>query len=147
VKGLLHTNKSSTESQPGLCNSFATFFIGKIQKVKASVDAMMLQMNLQTIQDQVVNGPSFSHLEPTSVDEVLKLIARLPNKTSPLDYLHTSVIKSCSDVMAALIAHLANLSFAEGYFPAKFKLAQVSPLLKKAGLDEGIRRTTVRYRT
>ena len=136
VKGLLHTNKSSTESQPGLCNSFATFFIGKIQKVKASVDAMMLQMNLQTIQDQVVNGPSFSHLEPTSVDEVLKLIARLPNKTSPLDYLHTSVIKSCSDVMAPLIAHLANLSFAEGYFPAKFKLAQVSPLLKKAGLDE-----------
>ena len=37
--------------------------------------------------------------------------------------------------MSPLIARLANLSFAEGRFPERFKLAQVTPLLKKDGLD------------
>src|SRR3989442_13039015 len=64
-----------------------------------------------------------------------KLLSRLPNKTSPLDYIHTSVLKSCSDAFAPLISHLANLSFAEGTFPSSFKEAQVTPLLKKTGLD------------
>ena len=34
-----------------------------------------------------------------------------------------------------IIAHLANLSFEQGQFPTKFKLAQVLPLLKKPGAD------------
>ena len=34
-----------------------------------------------------------------------------------------------------MITKLTNLSFAEGRFPGQFKLAQVTPLLKKAGLD------------
>jgi len=72
---------------------------------------------------------------PTTVSEVSKLLSRLPNKTSPLDYIHTSVLKSCSDAFAPLISHLANLSFAEGTFPSSFKEAQVTPLLKKTGLD------------
>src|SRR5271163_3984213 len=70
-----------------------------------------------------------------TVEEVSKLIAQLPNKSSPLDYLHTSVLKSCSDVLSPLITRLANLSFNEGQFPSRFKRAQVTPLLKKEGLD------------
>jgi len=34
-----------------------------------------------------------------------------------------------------LIAYLANLSISQGTFPPKFKLASVTPLLKKSGLD------------
>ena len=66
-------------------------------------------------------------LPPTTVEEVARLISRLPNKTSPLDYVHTSVVKACSDVFAPMITKLANLSFAEGRFPGQFKLAQVTP--------------------
>jgi hypothetical protein len=65
----------------------------------------------------------------------LKLIANLPNKTSPLDYIHTSVFKLCSYVITPLIVHLANLLFAVGRLPDRFKVAQVTPLLKKGGLD------------
>ena len=70
-----------------------------------------------------------------SVNEVSKLIANLPNKTSPLNYSHKLMLKSCSDVITPLIVHLANLSFTEGQFPDRFKVAQVTPLLKKDGLD------------
>ena len=39
------------------------------------------------------------------------------------------------DVFAPVIARLANLLFQTGKFPARYKHAQVLPLLKKAGLD------------
>src|SRR5260221_12207257 len=38
--------------------------------------------------------------------------------------------------LAPLICHLANLSFGQGRFPTSFKLAQITPLVKKPGLDE-----------
>ena len=45
---------------------------------------------------------------------------------------------SCADIFAPVICHLANLSFREGVFPDRFKKAQVTPLIKKAGLDPEI---------
>jgi len=50
----------------------------------------------------------------------------------------TSVIMSCSDVFAPLIAHLAKLSFSEGQFPSRYKTATVTPLLKKKELDPDV---------
>src|SRR5664279_1908344 len=62
----------------------------------------------------------------------------MPNKSSPRDILPTSLLKSCSDIFAPIIAHLANLSFTQGSFPSMFKTAQVLPLLKKPGLDRSL---------
>jgi hypothetical protein len=81
------------------------------------------------------SDPVLDVFAEASVNEVSKLIDNLPNKTSLLDYIHTSVLKSCSDVITPLIVRLANLLFAEGQFPDRFKVAQVTPLLKKDGLD------------
>jgi hypothetical protein len=59
----------------------------------------------------------------------------MPCKSSPLDVLPTTLLKSCAHVFAPIIARLANLSFQTGRFPSRYKRAQVLPLLKKAGLD------------
>ena len=67
--------------------------------------------------------------------EVFKLITSMSAKSSPADFVPTSVIKACSNVISEIISNLANRSFAEGRFP-KFKHAQVTPLLKKDGLDK-----------
>jgi len=72
---------------------------------------------------------------PTTVEEVASVIQKLPNKTSPLDFLNTGILKECVDVFSPLLCHLANLSFREGRFPTDYKTAQVTPLLKKPGLD------------
>ena len=53
-----------------------------------------------------------------------------------MDYIPTSLVKSCSTVFSELIAKLANMSFKEGRFPSCFKSAAVTPLLKKPGLDK-----------
>ena len=81
--------------------------------------------------------------QPVAVNEVRKLLASIPCKTSPLDVLPCSLLKDCTDVFAPVIARLATMSLQAGTFPARFKSAQVLPLLKKAGLD---RSSPVNYR-
>ena len=59
----------------------------------------------------------------------------MPSTSLPLDFIPTSLIKSCSGVFAQVIARLANLSFEHSTFPVKFKTALVTLLLKKHCLD------------
>ena len=75
-------------------------------------------------------------LDSVTESEVFRLLSKLPTKSSPLDYIPATLLKSCSSVFAPLIAHLTNLSFSEGCFPSRFKLAEIRPLLKKIGLNE-----------
>ena len=78
-----------------------------------------------------------------TIDEVRKLLASIPRKTSPLDVLPVSLLKDCVEVFAPAITTLANLSLQTGKFSARFKSAQVLPLLQKAGLDRSL---SVNYR-
>jgi len=80
-------------------------------------------------------GKLLTDLQPPSADEVSLLIRNMPAKSSVMDSILTSVIKSSVDLFAPLIAHLATLSFTEGTFLSHFKVASVTPLLKKKGLD------------
>jgi hypothetical protein len=50
----------------------------------------------------------------------------MPAKSSPLDSIPTSVIKTCAETFALLIARLVTLSFAEGEFPEKYKYTRLS---------------------
>jgi len=77
-----------------------------------------------------VGGP-FGAIPTVTVIEVTKIITSISAKSSPLDFVATSVIKSCVTVFADLIARLANLSFSQGVFPSKYKFAIVTPLFKK----------------
>jgi len=123
-----------------MCHRFSSFFNDKIVNAKMKIATMRALIPPHLMSSQTLNRgtdtvEAFDSLPEVSVDEVTRLIARIPNKTSPLDYIHTSVLKSCSVVLAPLITRLANLSFTEGRFPSRFKIAQVTPLLKKNGLD------------
>ena len=135
VKGILHSNHTSAGTEPGMCNKFASYYASKIDKARATVEQCARRIGNTLSAPQRAPETSLDLLNPTTESEVVKIIAKLPNKTSPLDFIHTSILKSCSDVLAPLITRLIHLSFSEGCFPAQFKLAQVTPLIKKAGLD------------
>ena len=81
-------------------------------------------------------GPKLDDLPPVTPDEVKKLLSSIPGKSCPLDFIPTSLIKSCSNVFSDIISTLANLSFTEGRFPAAFKRAIVTPLMKKPDLNK-----------
>ena len=64
-----------------------------------------------------------------------KVIRQLPPRSSLLDVLPVSLLKQTTDIMAPLIAELANMSFMTGVNPARYKTGRVVPLLKKPSLQ------------
>ena len=68
--------------------------------------------------------------QPVTSNEVGRVLASSPAKSSTMDIIPTSLVLRCKDVFCEIIAHLANLSFSEGRFPTLFKQATVIPLIK-----------------
>jgi hypothetical protein len=56
-------------------------------------------------------------------------------KSSPLDFIPTSLLKACCNTFCVFIANLANLSFQSGTFPSPFKTAQITPIVKRNESD------------
>ena len=81
----------------------------------------------------------FAHLAPDNLsdfapitdEDAIQAIRSTQCKTSPMDYIPTTVLKGAADVFGHIIANLTNLSFSEGVFPSSFKVGQVTPVLKK----------------
>ena len=82
------------------------------------------------------SGPGFSAIAPVTAAEVLKPLHSAPPKSSRMDTVSTSLLLAVLETFFEIIAYLANLSFSEGRFHAKFKLASVTPLLKSDQLDK-----------
>ena len=80
--------------------------------------------------------PILSTFEPASLSEVKAAILSLSNSTCALDFLPTSLLKSCLDVLLPPITTLLNLCIKESTIPADFKHALVTPLLKNSSLDK-----------
>ena len=140
IKSILHSSPPNEQLSPpisqSLANSLASFFYQKIVSLKDSI-ALKLQGSPTPFDfDLPHSGEVLSDFTPVTPAEVSQLLRSMSNKSSPLDYIPTSLLKSCSGTFSILISHLANLSFTQATFPSKFKLALISPLLKKPGLPK-----------
>jgi len=80
-------------------------------------------------------GQLLKTLSPVTPEEVDKIIMSIPAKSSPLDFIPTSLIKDIHFTFSNVIGRLANLSFTEGVFPNSYKSAIVTTILKKPNLD------------
>jgi hypothetical protein len=137
---LLNSTKTvhhrTTDELVKICNLFSNYFVDKIHDLKRAVSASAAALAVPIFHDPVHSGTQLNMLSPVTFSEIYKIITSIKPKTSSVDYIPTSLIKSCPVVFSELICSLANLSFSEGVFPSVFKAASVTPLLKKPGLDE-----------
>ena len=121
---------------------FIEFFVGRVRSVKQAVsekvDSLVGGRKDPLYQDHAHVGPNFAELDPPSIDDVKKILGSIPGKSSNIDGIPTSLLKSCADIFVPLIARLAALSFRDGKFPSRFEIASVTPLLKKPGLDSEV---------
>jgi len=122
---------------------FSSLFVDKVRRIRDNMASALQQSSPRMFAARPHTGRELSVFQPVTIDEVQKLLASIPRKTSPLDVLPVSLLKDCVEVFAPAITTLANLSLQTGKFPARFKSAQVLPLLKKAGLDRSL---TANYR-
>jgi len=68
------------------------------------------------------------------IDEVRKLLASIPRKTSPLDVLPVSLLKECVEVFAPAITTLANLSLtADRKVPSTLQISASTAATEEGG--------------
>ena len=125
--------QSDHNNNQHMCNSFIDYFKSKIVSIHNTIIGMLPTLSTP-LPDRAQVGPTLDAPSPVSPEQVLAILNSIPAKSSPLDFIPTSLLKSCSGVFSLLISRLANLSFSQEVFPTKFKVAQVTPILKKPGL-------------
>jgi len=69
------------------------------------------------------------------MDEVIAAVRALPDKSCALDPLPTAQLKAVVDIIALFLTELFNRSLASGFVPEVFKVAYITPLLKKSDMD------------
>ena len=114
---LTNSSGQATNAQ-SLANSLASFFYQKIVSLKDSIALKLHCGSTPFGFDQPHTGEVFSDFTPSPPAEVSQLLRSMSNKSSPLDYIPTSLMKSCADTFSILISHLANLSFTQATFPS-----------------------------
>ena len=76
--------------------------------------------------------PSFSPLTDTDVSQLL--LSHRPT-TCALDPIPSSLLQAIASDILPFITSLVNSSLSSGCFPSSFKMAYITPLLKKSTLD------------
>jgi len=140
VKRILHSSNSKKSIldnvDSNLCDKFSDFFMSKVTQLRHNISSRLSsQPTEQLPADPSHSGPILSTLSIVTVKEVYDLLSSIRPKSSSMDFIPTTLLKSCPSVFSDLIAKLANLSFQEGCFPQAFKTAAVTPLIKKPNLD------------
>jgi len=129
------TSLPSHESTKELCDRMSDFFADKIRVIheglaKLQDDSISLDADVPFDRD----GHHLTDFSPVTEEEVHKIIKQAAPKSCCLDPAPTKLVKECLDILVPLLTRIVNQSFAKGYFPKAFKLAAVTPLLKKADL-------------
>ena len=133
VKDLLHVDRGSQPvrlSADGDDSSFssklAVYFVNKVNNIRANIAYTLIGQDLDPLLfDQRHEGPCLSQFSPVTDDEVQRLLSSMSSKSSPLDFIPTSLLKASGRLFAHIIARLANLTFESGSFPTCFKAAQI----------------------
>ena len=139
VKDLLHSTEPAealtTDECSKRCKLFSDFFVDKIEKIKSTlISNSTTSPPLDPLQHDSICGDSLATLRPVTSGEVMNMLTSMPLKSSPQDSFPPSLLKLCPDIFAQIIAKLANMSFSAGVFPSGYRIASVTPLLKKDGL-------------
>ena len=149
IKSILHSSPLNEQLSPpisqSLVNSLASFFYQKIVSLKDSIASKLHGSPTPFDFDLPHSGEVLSDFTPVTPAEVSQLLRLMSNKSSLLDYIPTSLLKSCADTFSILISHLANLSFTQATFPSKFKLALISPCWKNLVYQNRISQISDRY--
>ena len=110
-------------STNGLCD----FFVDKVKQVKAKVEHSLLGTpsdNRLTEPALIKPQRSLKSFACVTASEVERLIKSAPMKTSSVDQLPISVVKSCSAEFSAIIA-TTKTSCKAGRFPSAWKAGLV----------------------
>ena len=117
------------ESDQDLAETFADYFISKIQTIRDNLD----NSELYQVTEQTEN--TLESFREVTIEEISKIMSGMKSTFCIEDPCPTTLLKKHTNILAPLITQLVNLTFSTGNFPSQWKNAIVTPLIKKIGQD------------
>uniref|UniRef100_A0A8C5AMC5 Reverse transcriptase domain-containing protein n=1 Tax=Gadus morhua TaxID=8049 RepID=A0A8C5AMC5_GADMO len=115
------------------CNNFLSFFNDKISTIHSQ---LTIDPVLRPKPDPpLTTGQSFSSFATITSSDLSSIVSTMKSTTCNLDPLPTTLLKACLPILSTLITNTVNSSLSSGHVPSSLKLASVTPVLKKPGLD------------
>ena len=103
---LLPNEQLSPPISQSLANSLASFFYQMIFSLKNSIALKLHSSPTPFDFDLPHSGEVFSDFIPVTPAEVSQLLRSMSNKSSPLEYIPTSLLKPCAECRHFLHPHL-----------------------------------------
>ena len=129
LSSLMGNKKRSPIQGTLTADLFKKFFEEKISKVCSSTSSACPPVYRE------FNGKKLDAFTSITIDDTLRLISGVANKSCSLDPIPTDLVKFCANELAPFITALFNKSLERGYFPQVFCEAEITPALKKPNLD------------
>ena len=123
---LYRKNSPILPNSDNLPDKFVNYFHKKIEDIRESF-LMKCRKKECTIND----GITLNDFNPVSNDEVLNIIKKIKNKSSPHDPIPTFLLKAISAQVTPMICIIANYSFISSCIPPSEKRAVITPIIKK----------------
>ena len=129
-----HDNISSSFT-PEKCDNLISFFNSKIENIhnQLAISSATIPASKPTF--PLSPDHRISTFSPITIAELSKILSTMKSSTSPLDPMPSELVKACFTSLAPLITDTINSSLTSGIVPPPLKLAAITPLLKKPGLD------------
>jgi len=86
-----------------LVSKFSSFFVDKVRRIRDNIASALQQSSPRMFAARPHTGPELSDFQPVAIDEVRKLLASIPRKTSPLDVMPVTLLKDCAEAFAPVI--------------------------------------------
>lgn len=118
---------------PTDCENFLNFFSDKINTTRAQVFT-----SREHVPDPTFSSSQWRHFELISLQTCREITLKLKSTFSPQDILPSRFIKQVFDTVGSDVLYIINNSLLTGAFPACFKLATVTPILKKPSLNSAV---------
>ena len=109
-----------------IANQFNKYFI----QAPKQLAKVLPNQNSDPVSYVTPNVNSF-YLNPVTKEEVLKTICKFKNTSAGSDDITPSMLKHVNEYIAEPLTYICNLSFSNGLFPSKLKIAKVVPIYKK----------------
>ena len=119
-----------------LSNAIGDFFVRKISKIGAEIDAVVRdQSAVDMVPGDVKSVPAdklsaLTSFKKLSDEDVRALVTKSAKSYCALDPMPMTLLPDCLDEVLPVISYLVNSSVVHGYFPMDWKEALVKPLLK-----------------
>ena len=123
---------SSTTSSDLTADSFTNFFCDKVSDIRSST-AGAADPECATF-----HGHPLDEFAQLSISDVERLIKDSPTKACGLDPILMWLAKEFVQLLAPFLTCFFNSSLLQGQFPENFRIAEVTPILKKPTLDPSV---------